>query len=533
MIDHKIMNKIIYLFLIATIFLACKSTISSSDDISFNEPDASYVDYDAGKIDANSLDSGTDSTTDSSVDGSVTSHCGSNGVVKCRLGESCRSSNDCDSQACDYHGKCIAEKSCTVHFGGDTCGQYEIGDPKAKHESCCKSLPVTNYTDPTHQGKTLYLDKYEITAGRMRAFVATVSQEMGGVPNFKRWVTNHRPTNWNDNWNKFLPSDYEGDQITINKLLLGDPRHFGQTPAEAGPGVILPPDTDQSVSTGLNHQFNGQIFTDLHGTNCGTYASSYGLPTYYYPSDVLIKFGEVPRSNPIGYNGEVLKAQDVLDSKSMNCATNLMFQLLCSFDGGEVMSNEIFDFITASPSDRPINVSGCGIQFSDHGDLLSNILTSSVFFGGRCANAYDGGVNLFFDAGQELPVAGSPLNTNFYHYPDLGVSNNDKSWAIAAPGRMYLDVVRIKNNDEGWMDLAGNLNETVIETYNGVFTGKFAVRGQGIGFGSERSDLNVSQMPLMVGPLSNIVDTVDQGILRVQRPEVKSGLVGARCMRFK
>ncbi len=457
--------------------------------------------------------------------------CGKDEVRRCQLGAACSQHADCASNACDYHGVCIADRSCVSYYGGASCGanESEIG---GTHESCCKTLPVSGYTDDAHPGKTVFLDKYEITAGRMRAFVNAVIAEMG-KPDFKGWVALHRPATWDDSWTQFLPSDYEGDTITVNRLLAGDPRHLNDP--NPGPGVIEPPATDPIVNTGLNHQFNGSaIFADTHGGNCGTYAGSYGLNTYWYPGNVLTTVGEASRIDGHDTNGNVITAQNALDSKSLNCATNIMFQLLCSFDGGELSSSEVFDYITDSPTDRPLDVSGCGVQFSNHGDLLGNITSTSVFTGGRCAPAYGGLVNLFFDAGQALPVPGSPLNQNFYHYPDLGNSTSDKSWAIAAPGRMYGDVVRISPGDEPWMDIAGNLTEAVLETTNGSFTGKFSLRGQGVGFGSERSDLNVLQLPLMVGnPLPTTIDNVDQGILRVERGEVKSGLVTGRCVRFK
>lgn len=58
--------------------------------------------------------------------------------------------------------------SCKPHLGGDTCGLGEVGQAGAQHESCCRTLAVADYLDPAHPGKTVYLDKYEITTGRVR-----------------------------------------------------------------------------------------------------------------------------------------------------------------------------------------------------------------------------------------------------------------------------------------------------------------------------------------------------------------------------
>jgi len=53
-----------------------------------------------------------------------------------------------------------------------------------------------------------------------------------------------------------------------------------------------------------------------------------------------------------------------------------------------------------------------------------------------------------------------------------------------------------------------------------TFTGSFALKYRGIGYGSSRSDLNMT-------PISG------ESVLRVQRPEAKAAYTGGRCMRFK
>jgi hypothetical protein len=422
--------------------------------------------------------------------------CGGESADRCITGKSCLHNYDCASNACSYQNKCIDDaKSCTIHFGGDTCGQGEVG--LGQHESCCRSLPVPGFTDSQHPGKTVYLDKYEVTAGRVRAFITDITSQMGGKPNVKSWIFSNPQTVWNDNWTTYLPSSLDGDMITINRLLLGDPRHVGQTPEQAGPA------TDMSVSLGLNHQFGGQVYADLHGNNCGTYTNSYGFPTYYYPDAIQIKNGEQPR----------VEGQDVLDVKSMNCITNAMLAAFCAWDGGQLATADVMDYVAGNvnPSD---DVSGCGSQYDNHSDLLNKIYTTTVQAGGRCAAVNQ--IIATFDAGENLPVPGSYLNSHIYWFPaSLTVSNSDKAWQVSAPGRIAADTVRINQGDEPWMDLAGNLSETVIGN-----NGNFGLRFRGVGYGSSRSDLNVTLMP-------------GETILRVQRPEAKTALVGGRCMRFK
>ena len=62
-----------------------------------------------------------------------------------------------------------------------TCGKGEVGEPGAEHESCCRTLVVPGYTDKAEPGKTVYLDKYEIAAGRIRAFIAQMCPQFSGA----------------------------------------------------------------------------------------------------------------------------------------------------------------------------------------------------------------------------------------------------------------------------------------------------------------------------------------------------------------
>jgi hypothetical protein len=448
--------------------------------------------------------------------------CGGPSAPKCAEGKSCLVDSDCDV-ACNYAKKCITVPSCKPHLGGDTCGTGEVGEPGAQHESCCRSLRVSGYSDPAQPGKTVYLDKYEITAGRIRAFIEQIASANGGSPDVKGWIATHRPAIWDDEWDVFLPTDAEGGTRLIARRLLGDPRPEDNGSTDPpGPGVILPPATDQMRNMGTNYQFGSEIYVDLHGNNCGTYAGSYGFPTFYYPPDILIRDGQLPRADGVTASGQPISAKDLLDVKSMNCITNAMLAAFCEWDGGQLATDEVLDFVTATPPSRG-NISGCGTQYDNHGELLGNIFTNTVQTGGRCAPVAL--VNATFDAGDNLPVPGSPLNLHNYHYP-AGSPAHDKAWQISAPGRVstangeQVDLVRINPGDEPWADLHGNLNEAALDMTGATFTGKFALKSRGIGYGSSRSALNV-------GPI------LGEDIRRIQRPEAKAGYTGGRCMRFK
>ena len=474
--------------------------------------------------------------------------CGGADRKKCAEGKACAADSDCDV-VCSDAKVCITTPSCKAHFGGDTCGIGEVGESTAQHESCCKTLPVSGYTDPTHPGKQVYLDKYEITAGRIRSWIAQMAAANGGKPDVRGWISKNRPQIWDPAWDEFLPTDTEGGSKVIARRLLGDPRVEDRN--DSGPGVVGPPATDQPRNMGTNYQFGSETYVDLHGMDCATFAGSYGFPTYWYPPEILSRNSQVARKDGIGFDGKPVPAQEALDVKAMNCITGLMLQAFCAWDGGQLATDEVLDYVTATPPTLG-NTSGCGTQYDNHDKLLflqdghqgttaPEDYTGTVQEGGRCAKVLL--INATFDAGDNLPKPGSQLNVHNYFYPDLGdysVNTSDKSWEVSAPGRAtyanydfsyrgkQVDMVRINPNDEPWMDLAGNLSETALDTTNGAFTGDFAMKMRGIGYGSARSDLNMNVQPKGPKP-GDVVETK----IRIKRPEAKAAYIGGRCMRFK
>ncbi|HSO39607.1 MAG TPA: hypothetical protein VLT33_44075, partial [Labilithrix sp.] len=93
------------------------------------------------------------------------------------------------------------------------------------------------------------------------------------------------------------------------------------------------------------------------------------------------------------------------------------------------------------------------------------------------------------------------------YYPDaMSAESYDKSFKIAAPGRVLADEVKLNAADpEGWHDLKGNLVEAVLTP-----AGTFEYRGYGIGWASLRYHA-----------------------VQATTPRHKSASFGARCMRFK
>ncbi|AKU98014.1 Tryptophan synthase alpha chain [Labilithrix luteola] len=180
--------------------------------------------------------------SDGIKDGSETDvDCGGTAAPKCAEGKACLVDDDCEV-ACGHAKRCVSAPSCTIQLGGDTCGIGELGSAGVQHESCCRPLPVSGYADPAHPGKTVYVDKYEITAGRIRNWVARLATERAGKPDVAGWIKDHTPVVWDHAWDKFLPSSTEGPSVVIARRLLGDPRpeDNGES-GPPGPGVILPP----------------------------------------------------------------------------------------------------------------------------------------------------------------------------------------------------------------------------------------------------------------------------------------------------
>lgn len=478
-------------------------------------------DPDAGPDGADAIDSGPPARSDDSLkNGTETDvDCGGTNAPKCAEGKSCLVDTDCDF-ACSYAHKCILIPSCKPHLGGDTCGKGEVGDAAAQHESCCRTLPVTGYTDPRQPGKKVYLDKYEITSGRVRAFINDITAKSGGKANIRGWVVKNTPPIWDVEWNKFLPSDNDAETVRVSRLLLGDRR-----PGMAEEAPI--PDFDQDRKVGIDYQFNGQLFVYMHGNNCSTHMpDSFGAPTFFYPPDVLARTNPPqifpPRADGMTLEGAFIPASEYLEVKSMNCITNALLAAFCHWDGGQLATDEVLDFVTDSPSSLRDNP-GCGSQSGWENPPESGSATS----GGRCAPLAR--INATYDAGGQLPLPGSPLNWVRYEYPFiLETIAYDKAWQVSAPGRGsqaadgdQVDVVRLKDGDEPWMDLAGNLNEAVLTMNGDKFSGKFGLKYRGLGFQSARSELNVTAYG------------DEEGIRRLERPEARAAYTGGRCMRFK
>jgi formylglycine-generating enzyme required for sulfatase activity len=197
------------------------------------------------------------------------------GAPRCDAGKSCAAHGDCASDGCGYDQKCALAPSCAGHFGGDTCGEGEVGEPGAKHESCCTAAPVP--------GMTTKLDKYVVTAGRFRQFVERTN---GNIRGFAQSLGAKHP-DWKPEWTAELPAS-----LAETNYLLGP--------------------------TGNGTSRRG---CDLGASRART----------YWMSDA--------ENKALGETGTHPFSKDVLDQKALNCVDWYMVQAFCVWDGGRIATS--------------------------------------------------------------------------------------------------------------------------------------------------------------------------------------------------
>ncbi|MFO0667258.1 MAG: hypothetical protein U0174_25130 [Polyangiaceae bacterium] len=159
--------------------------------------------------------------------------CGGPNAPKCKQGSTCVVHADCQSDGCGYDSKCASNRSCTRLEGGTTCGP---NDGMGAQDDCCKTAKVGPYT----------IEKYQITAGRMRTFI----ERMGG--NVRAWAqTLPASTGWSQAWTPELPStvDEANEQLGpyYDKRACNSGFHTGHTywtPAPFDEGQEFPQDVN-------------------------------------------------------------------------------------------------------------------------------------------------------------------------------------------------------------------------------------------------------------------------------------------------
>ncbi|HVJ88976.1 MAG TPA: SUMF1/EgtB/PvdO family nonheme iron enzyme [Labilithrix sp.] len=207
--------------------------------------------------------------TDIDCGGSIT------GAPRCQAGAACVAHEDCASNGCDFNHKCAEKRSCTAQLGGFTCGVGEVGSPNANHESCCAAAKLN--------GSNVSMDKYLVTAGRMRAFIERLD---GNVRAFAKTTAG-----WKTAWDALVPS----------------------TKAEAD--IML-----GSYWTDAPNDSNG----DNSKRSCAP--GSFGGHTYWTPPN----FSTPSEPDFTDFS------QDLLDVKALNCVGWHLARAFCSWEGGRL-----------------------------------------------------------------------------------------------------------------------------------------------------------------------------------------------------
>jgi formylglycine-generating enzyme required for sulfatase activity len=341
---------------------------------------------------------------------------------RCTVGQSCSDHSDCGSNACSYQKKCVERPSCTGHEGGDTCGSGgEGGVGPAQWESCCASAPAG--------AGGVAMNKYQVTSGRMRAFLERVNGNVRKVVEDARAAGQLHGAKMDAAWDLYLPTAMDGcDQTgTCGTDELSDYAYDDPTKTPY-----------RGIYTSAYRHVGATIFNGENQGEQGCNVGSPGTHTYWMPPDVQSQyFGEPAAEYP----------QAVYDTKSLNCVDYLMAQAFCIWDGGRLQTlaeytaagsapdaKRMYSELVAQPGPVP------------WGSPVPHVVGSNSYYGNRFPDATDATLG--------LPATTSIEWANFfysYEYPHL--VNVDFVVFINAPGRLRA------RSPNGHADLVGNVIE--------------------------------------------------------------------------
>ena len=190
---------------------------------------------------------------------------GPNAPNRCAAGRGCNEHADCESNGCAYDKRCAIGATCTQLEGGQTCGPNEgLG----KQKDCCEHATVGAFA----------IDKYLITAGRMRAFL---ERHDGKI---RDWAATLPAGKWNQAWTAMLPNSIDG------------------TPGDGNNA----------------------------NTQLGPFWNKRSCETGYHTGHTFW--------TPAAYGDTKDFPKNVLDTKALNCVPWWLMQALCVFDGGRLLT---------------------------------------------------------------------------------------------------------------------------------------------------------------------------------------------------
>jgi hypothetical protein len=248
------------------------------------------------------------SPTDGKKNGTETDvDCGGTGNPKCATGKTCLAHADCASDGCAYNNKCAPRKSCTGQYGGDTCGAGGAGGVGAQAwESCCETAPAGG----------VQLDKYKVTAGRMREFIKRTNGNVRAAVQAKRAQGFPVGVTFPESYDLYLPTALDGcDQTgTCGANELTD--HFYQDNTSF-----------QGIYTSVYRHLGGSMFNGQNLGSQGCRVDAPGSHTYWMDAGTQNKyFGDRAPEH----------SQAIYDTKPLNCVDYLMAQAFCLWDGGRL-----------------------------------------------------------------------------------------------------------------------------------------------------------------------------------------------------
>ena len=365
----------------------------------------------SGSSGASSSSGSTDGGTDPDADKPVPVGDGS-------LGAGCNKDDERKSKVCAIGHKCVLAPSCRGSKNGatpgiDTCGKAEPGD-----ESCCTSLTLPKTTTRT-------LDKFEITSGRIRAFISSLPN--GNLRKFAKDFAAAHPSS------------------ELGKMVTQYPGYIDVLPDHAAPdavGTQLPLWLGAFPQDAIN-RYDG----------CFVSPGGFGAATYWQDPSVLKKYD-------IGYNdppdGTRKYSAAVLDTKPANCMPPVLYASFCAWDGGEL----------AQPSDyyevwgHETTTFGPN-EFGESGGKFTRpwatILKPGEF---NWRNGHGIGCPIKGYPGCDPNATDDNPPPIFFSFPKGGNPADDDSPEIGAPGRFQKDVTAVKSPDgAGWFDIGGNMLE--------------------------------------------------------------------------
>jgi hypothetical protein len=384
--------------------------------------------------------------------------------------------------------------------GLDTCGRGESTDASGqKHESCCRSIVLPSFgtcsstkpcasIDDVCSSKTTAngtcearLDKYEVTAGRMRQFIesvnATLLQNGEDEYDLQAWLNAQFTIDGSGNYTASTPIGKRfADQMAATGLPMKDI------------AAIFP---SEFYNNGESDTIVAQLGAttmdpDYPSGSQGCFANdgANGASTYWWPAVTNQKVTPVKVGGDVSGDGPRAFTQDYYDIKSMNCAPLWIYAAFCAWDGGHVATLAELD-AAYGPSTYSFDKAGVTTFLPVEYTITATPAppaTATHWF----QNFVPGTPHYLaadLPPGASASATGVDLTVNwnndsyggnygdFYFYPNGGnlvtphesvTSGLDYSPFIAAPGRFYLDETYIKAGDgatEGWMDLTANMLE--------------------------------------------------------------------------